>query len=308
MLTALLASLTLYSYAPPAPRANLAPNPNYNQICADVGVSAPACAEAALEALDTAHAHENLGPLMLPHNWSSLTAAEQIFVITNLERVARGETPITGLTAPLNAVAEAGAVQRTDPRLPGLSAPFVSIWAEDPGPLASDYGWMYQDGYGGPGNTPNLACTSTAATGCWGHRDNILAEWSRRLLAGHPGSWYLAAGAAQTIVPGGLGSGTTLSDAMIVTAATTPPTYAYTWAQAVAEGAGEPGGLKTIPGTIDGLSTIATVTAWLRTHAFPLAIVISAAILLRMQIRAMRRRARWRKTHANVQDIRRFRR
>jgi len=102
---------------------------------------------------------------------------------------------------------------------------------------------MYDDGWNGPfRRKPNLACTSAAAAGCWGHRNNILAEWSRVLLAHSPGMWYLEAGAAQ--VPTTVaqlfpvsGAATEASDAMIVTATETPPHYVYTWAQAVAAGA-----------------------------------------------------------------------
>ena len=34
------------------------------------------------------------------------------------------------------------------------------------------YGWMYDDGSAGE----NKDCTSPTAPGCWGHRDNILAD------------------------------------------------------------------------------------------------------------------------------------
>ena len=303
MIIALMASVLLQHYAPPAPRTNLAPNPNYNQLCGEVGLSTAACAQAALSALDSARSHENLGPLVLPRDWLSLTPAEQIFVVTNLERVARGETPITGLTAALNAVAETGAVNRSDPTMPVSTAPFVSIWAEDTGPLASDYGWMYQDGYGGPGNTQNLDCTTASAAGCWGHRDNILAEWTRKLLAGHPGSWYLAAGAAQSIIPGGLGTAREVSDAMIVTAVTTPPDYVYTWAEAIAEGAGGSRGVETIPGALN----LRGAFRWLRTQPFALTLLTTAILLLAMRILSPRR-FRLARRRGKVQDIRRFRR
>jgi hypothetical protein len=42
--------------------------------------------------------------------------------------------------------------------------------------LEADYGWMYDDGWGGPGNTDNIACTSAHAPGCWGHRDELLGS------------------------------------------------------------------------------------------------------------------------------------
>jgi hypothetical protein len=42
--------------------------------------------------------------------------------------------------------------------------------------LAADYGWMSDDGWGGSaGTTSNVTCTSAVASGCWGHRDELLA-------------------------------------------------------------------------------------------------------------------------------------
>ena len=53
---------------------------------------------------------------------------------------------------------------------------FSSIWAGgDSTPVGALYGWMYDDGWGGsPTSTLNYTCTSPTASGCWGHRDNIL--------------------------------------------------------------------------------------------------------------------------------------
>lgn len=47
-------------------------------------------------------------------------------------------------------------------------------------PLAAMYGWMYYDGPGGF----NLDCTSSDSSGCWGHRDNILADDVNMIDAG----------------------------------------------------------------------------------------------------------------------------
>lgn len=289
------------TYAPSPPAANLAPQPNFNQTCADTGNGSHGCFVATLSALDFARRREGLGPLYLPRNWLQLTPQEQLLVITNLERTARGEPPIAGLTAGLNDVAATGAVHQTDPTMVGAVAPTVSIWARAEGPLASDYGWMYEDGWSGPlQRTPNLACTSATAPGCWGHRANILAEWHRRLLSDHPGPWYLAAGAAQTVVPISsanltLVPQTALSDAMIVTAYSQPPTYRYTWQQAVAEGAGNP---KTgwNPVASGGLAFLWEFWAWVRGHAADTiaagAVVIAAMYLNIRRRRRLRRRQR----------------
>jgi hypothetical protein len=296
VILALLASQILEHYAPPPPSANLAPFPNFTQTCLDAGIQSKACLVTTLDAIDYAHKQEGLGIIYLPRNWQSLTPAEQLFVITNLERTARGERPIPGLTASLDQIAETGAAQHTDPVLsPFAIAPVASIWAESEGPLASDYEWMYNDGFNGVSDTPNLACQSPTAPGCWGHRNNILAEWSRRLLANMPGAWYLAAGAAQTpantvatLFPT---TESQASDAMIVTAENQPPQYIYTWTQAVAEGAGNPKtGWNPSENWIETL--LLEVGAWIRIHALDLFALFTALYFLLFRQRKRRKNTR----------------
>ncbi|MCL5115847.1 MAG: hypothetical protein M1272_01700 [Firmicutes bacterium] len=307
---ALLASLVLHHYAPPPPKANLAPQPNFNQICAEVGVASPACQETTLEAIDAARRHEGLGSMALPRNWLSLTPAEQLFVITNLERVARREHPIPGLVAWLDGVAQAGALSRADPALPQPAAPYVSIWAETVSPLASDYGWMYADGYGGPIGTTNLDCRSAGAPGCWGHRNNILAEWSRTLLAHRTGTWYPVAGAAQIPIapPPGTNAQPEVSDAMIVTAVPYPPEYVYTWAQAVAAGAGTAHGTQSIGNSLWTHPLLVASWAWVRAHAAAVLAVLAAMVLMIRARRGPARRLSKKKRTVKVHDISRYRR
>ncbi len=270
---------------------------------------------ATMDAIDYAHKQEGLGIIYLPRNWRSLTPAEQLFVITNLERTARGERPIPGLTPSLDQVAQTGAAQRTDPVLPPFAmAPMASIWAESEGPLASDYEWMYNDGFNGVLDTPNLACPSPTAPGCWGHRNNILAEWSRRLLANVPGTWYLVAGAAQistdTVASLFPATESQTSDAMIVTAENRPPQYIYTWAQAVAEGAGNPTtGWNPSGNWIETLPL--EVGAWIRIHVLVLfALVIALYLLLfrRRTRRKLRTKPPKKKSPDNIRDISKHRR
>ncbi|NMP24897.1 hypothetical protein [Sulfobacillus harzensis] len=304
---AFLASLLLTQYAPPPPTSNLSPRPNFNRTCAEWGLQSHACLVDTVRALDNARRKEGIGPIYLPRNWTNLTPADQIFVITNLERIARSEHPLPGLTASLNRVAKRGAARGTDPILRSPAGPALSIWAEGVGPLASDYGWMYDDGWNGPlRRTPNLACTSATATGCWGHRDNILAEWSRRLLAGRPGTWYLIAGAAQvptitrTVLPIDR-SITEDSDAMIVTAVEQPPHYVYTWAQAVAEGAGSAAkgwNPAAVPRPLEEAGT------WIRTHARDVLVGVIVVGLLALTATRQGRRPRPKK----VYRLSRFRR
>ncbi len=64
----------------------------------------------------------------------------------------------------------------TDPAPPGgyLFNSWGSIFALDYTPLGADFAWMYNDGWGGT----NLDCSTPSAPGCWGHRDNILGNWT----------------------------------------------------------------------------------------------------------------------------------
>ena len=123
-----------------------------------------------LAPIDYCLAQEGVGPVVLPSNYSSLTVPEQLFVVTNLERVLRGEPPAIGLSSSLDSLAEQGAQDNTDPGFPACACSGGSIWAGTSSVELSDYLWMYDDGPGGS----NLDCTPTDSSGCWGHRDIIL--------------------------------------------------------------------------------------------------------------------------------------
>lgn len=111
--------------------------------------------------------------MVLPTDWASLTGPEQLFVATNLERTARGLAPLSGLATSLDQAAAGGAASGADPSPPS-GFPYriwTSNWAGALGnPLEAIYLWMYDDG---PGSA-NVDCPSAGASGCWGHRDNIL--------------------------------------------------------------------------------------------------------------------------------------
>ena len=96
-------SSSLAAGLPPDPTSNFAPDPS----CSDPS----SCLTEAVGALDQARARLGLPPYQLPSNFSALGPAEQVFVLTNLDRVYYGLAPITGLTADLNAAAATG-VQR----------------------------------------------------------------------------------------------------------------------------------------------------------------------------------------------------
>jgi hypothetical protein len=140
---------------------------------------------APLNVIDACRHRQHLSSLVLPSNWKQLSVADKLFTMVNIERVARHEPPIVGLSEPLTRLAVGGASHNTDPELPsGYEA--GGVWAGVPNPLVADIAWLYTDGYG---RTPisNEACISPHAPGCWGH--------ARVLLL--PGS-DLVAGAAAT--------------------------------------------------------------------------------------------------------------
>jgi len=129
--------------------------------------------------------------MALPAGYRRLTVPEQLFVLVNLERIARGVPPLVGLTPNLTAQAQEAAAQSRDPDIePSYGSLTVATaangelrvggaWAgQDVNALEALFGWMYDDGWGGRGNTTNYACTSPTAAGCWGHRDELLGEYS----------------------------------------------------------------------------------------------------------------------------------
>ena len=218
---------------PPAnPAASIAPSPVFEGTClADGALSAP-CIAASLQATDGARADEGLGPMSLPGDYSTLTPAEQLFVLADTERVDRGLPPAVGLVAELDQDAQAAAQADTDPT-PTIVPPGVGIlrwasnWSENAGALGSNYNWMYDDGPG----SGNLACGSGGG-GCWGHRDNILG-FSAAQLAASGGILVMGAGEASPA-----GAKPWMSDTELFAVVNhTPAYYLYTWGQAVAAGA-----------------------------------------------------------------------
>jgi len=139
---------------------------------------------------------EHLGPLILPGNWSSLTIPRQLFVVTQLERTARGLPPESGLANDWDRVAQQGADAGEDPTGTATVTPYRqaspwegnnfdpsgsytspglgSIWYGGTDPLAGFMLWMYQDGLSRDGTSNNLDCHPSDTSGCWGHRDIVL--------------------------------------------------------------------------------------------------------------------------------------
>ncbi|WP_298446075.1 hypothetical protein [Ferrimicrobium sp.] len=241
---------TSHQSPPPAsalinPTANIAPNPDYYSSCTndvDGGqiANSTACEESAVAALNDGRADQGLPAMVLPNDFYQLPAIDQLFVLVNEERVSRGLVPVYGLVNSLNTLAAQGSAANNDPPISQATfstGPWAlglyANWAEDFSTAGSMYDWMYNDGWGGTGNTSNLACTSPTSSGCWGHRSNILVP--------NTGGYTPVMGAA-SINESSLGGWAGFeSDATVLTEVANTQlgtvSYSYTWAQAVAAGA-----------------------------------------------------------------------
>jgi hypothetical protein len=140
-----------------------------------------------LTSIDSARADEGVGPMNVSESTlDSLSLPEQAFIVVNEERIDRGLPPILYMTAQLNADAQQGANAADDPAIPTTLTGGArlmwggSVWAGGlTSVLEADFYWMYSDGYGGAqGTTTNSDCGSPSSSGCWGHRDIILHQFS----------------------------------------------------------------------------------------------------------------------------------
>ncbi len=138
------------------------------------------CQEAVLQAIDQARAAEGIGPLELPANFDSITTAEQLLVLANLERIDRGLPGFIGLSSKLDTLARSAALAGNDPNGPSGTT-WGSNWAGgEASALLADYDWVYDDGPG----SPNMDCTNALANGCWDHRRNVLGNYGPRPAMG----------------------------------------------------------------------------------------------------------------------------
>jgi hypothetical protein len=122
---------------------------------------------------------EGLAPLTLPNNWTALTDTQRGFVLLNLERIERGETPFLGESTTLDGYAMQGAEANTDPTPPDNADWSGSNWFGGTDSTDAVQGYVFDDGPG----SGNLACSDGVTWGCWGHRDNILDDATETNLA-----------------------------------------------------------------------------------------------------------------------------
>ena len=184
------------------------------------------CIDAGVHYLNKARAKVGLPAYKLPENFASLSPVRQIFILTNLDRIAYHVAPIPGLTARLNHDALASGVWvADDPHLSNSSG--VTVWwpgwagAFYNAPMAYE-AWVWNDGLG----AQNPRCTPSDHSRCWGHRHSILWKYGSNAAMGAAAgrdSSHHARGYAYLFVGGSSGYS---------------PTYIYTWREAVEAGAG----------------------------------------------------------------------
>ena len=214
---------------PPDPAHNLSLSSATYLQCAN-SPSSVSCMTDVLTSIDQARHQEGLGPLYLPTNWMHLSTAQQVFVSYNLERIARHEHPIAGLDPLLAAAAQKGADTNKDPLGPSGTITSASNWFGGSSVLEGLFEWMYNDGWGGSlSTTSNLVCTSPTASGCWGHRNNILLYW-HTIFSNYPTSYTVVMNVG--VAPQSLAT-------LISAVPGSSPSLSYTWAQATAHGAGQ---------------------------------------------------------------------
>ena len=134
-----------------------------------------------LASIDAARsAEEGLSPLSFDTaRFARLSVSEQIFVISNLERITRGLAPAMAMVNRLDTIAANAARHDQDPVDSGQG--FASNWSSAPRSLGqyaffADFGWMYDDGPPPQYIFRNVDCVRAGQSGCWGHRDNILSN------------------------------------------------------------------------------------------------------------------------------------
>lgn len=199
--------------------------------------NSPRCLHFILRAINHARRREGVRRMALPANFQNLSVPEQLFVLANLERTARGLPPYLGLNAHLTSEAQRSADQGGDPSLaPGFAVGVDAqgyygmggAWSSGFTPLAADYFWMYDDGWGGSAHTFNIACTSASAAACWAHRDQLLGYDPRfnpgvglRCATCEMGTGFTIAGASSSYVD------------LVELPAASPPAMTFTWADNV---------------------------------------------------------------------------
>lgn len=222
---------------PRNPPKNIPPEPNFYAYCTPGALDDTApCNSKVLEAIDRARRTEPVGPLRFSlAKFLKLSVVDQLFTIADLERVSRGEPPMTALTLQMDKAAQAGAAADNDPTWsdrPLSGGAQVLAWGSNwaggsESALGADDGWMYDDGFGGH----NGNCTSPKAAGCWGHRDNVLGQWQGDLTGCSPADSQLVMGTAYAKSSRWA---TSFAEIFVAACGPQPSGEVYTWTEAQA--------------------------------------------------------------------------
>jgi hypothetical protein len=215
-----------------APTVNIAPQPNFVSDCAPTSVTA-ACVAEAVAAINNARSYEHLGPMTLRvAAFLALSPNQQLFVVTNLERVSRGLLPATAMTGQLDTAAAQGAAGNTDPSLKGWTltggrpaVEWSSNWAGDLNAFGADYYWMYADGVG-----VNVDCKAIGGSGCWEHRENVLMASPTAAMCQGSGAPVQLMGAS--FQAGGYQSTPSIAELYVGSCGALPSDVVFTWARA----------------------------------------------------------------------------
>jgi hypothetical protein len=223
---------------PNNPPKNITPSPNFETdgACITFGDldNSAACLTNIQRAISYAHTKEpGLGAVQYSiAGMASLSTPEQLFAIADIERVERGLPPAVELTTQLDNYSQTGANDNKDPVFPGGASingggqleSWGSNWAGGTiNATASDYLWMYEDGYGGE----NLDCTSPTASGCWGHRDNILGTFLFPDFCSGPSELIMGGAVNRTAFDGS----PSFAEIFVGDCGPMPPDVVITWTQ-----------------------------------------------------------------------------
>ena len=209
---------------------NIAPSPDFLSSCTSASISA-SCLSSELAAINNARQAEGVVPITISlSGFTSLTPAEQVLALTDLERTARGLAPVAALTAELDNVAAAGSSASVDPSLAGWTltgnkevTAWASNWAGGLDVLGADYLWMYDDGVG-----YNVDCPNATSPGCWGHRDNVLfAAPTAASCAANNGQATLLMGAS--VISNAYHGGSGIAEIVVRSCGGTPSDAGFTW-------------------------------------------------------------------------------
>ncbi|HXY43912.1 MAG TPA: hypothetical protein VEH29_06975 [Acidimicrobiales bacterium] len=193
------------------------------------------CNGAILRAINRARRTEPLAVLPAGFDlaaFDKLDGAEQMFAIADIERTARGLPAMAGMTAQLDAMAMASAIDQIDPlvdlplhlRAGGTATTYGSNFAEGTAnALGADYFWMYDDGP----HSPNPGCTKSKQTMCWAHRKNTLDDYSSPAYCPPGSPVHLLMGAA--VVTSGVMFSPAVTEIFVNDCGKLPTHLIFTW-------------------------------------------------------------------------------